>query len=426
MLLSVTYIDAMKKLPIFLFSFLSLLASAQYHRDAATEKQQLVQRISIPYVCTTNSLNIRSTPSENAVVLGTLKSGELIYVYSHANDFAAISYKGKVGYVSNKFIRPAKSIKTTPPSPASTAKKKTSSAASTSTIEPPMKPIPEEAKKLHAGHETVEPIVEEIDWGDYVVAVTQGKDYTTVWFNVPDFSTFYVSSKTYLIAQQGNKKIKHKVKLMGKATEDDFYRYLFDRDVKPNAGRKYIGLIFDEIDPSITVITVRDEVKKWEWKNIHLTPQDPNSETLEGRLITVNETGGTYRGEMKNGKKEGWGEYKRKNGDRYVGYWKNDRFNGQGILYNREHELKIVGTWMNGEKDGKISYYYSIGDEKIETYTEGVLNGYYEYRWKSPKYRLVGQYVNGKKEGVWKHYNANGKVDGKELYEKGRSLGEID
>ena len=43
----------------------------------------------------------------------------------------------------------------------------------------------------------------------------------------------------------------------------------------------------------------------------------------------------TFRGELKNGKKEGFGMYIFKNNDLHIGYWNNDKMHGMGTyLYD--------------------------------------------------------------------------------------------
>lgn len=61
------------------------------------------------YIVTSNkSLNVRSSASTNATVIGTLNSGEKINVTNITNnDWAEIKYGNKKGYVSQKYIKPA-------------------------------------------------------------------------------------------------------------------------------------------------------------------------------------------------------------------------------------------------------------------------------------------------------------------------------
>lgn len=56
------------------------------------------------YVCKASTLNVRSYASSNAPVLGKLRKGDRIEVYSIQNGFAKINYKDRFGYVSEKYI----------------------------------------------------------------------------------------------------------------------------------------------------------------------------------------------------------------------------------------------------------------------------------------------------------------------------------
>lgn len=57
------------------------------------------------YRCTANSvLNVRSAPNTYSQVLGTIKSGQVVEVYSINNGFAKIYYGGQYAYISAKYI----------------------------------------------------------------------------------------------------------------------------------------------------------------------------------------------------------------------------------------------------------------------------------------------------------------------------------
>lgn len=56
------------------------------------------------YYCKASSLNVRSYASTNAPVIGKLKRGDSVKVYSINNGFAKIEYRGRTGYVSERYI----------------------------------------------------------------------------------------------------------------------------------------------------------------------------------------------------------------------------------------------------------------------------------------------------------------------------------
>lgn len=56
------------------------------------------------YRCVADVLNIRKQPNTHSEVLGVLRRGQRVEVYSVSNGFARISYNGQPGYVSTKYL----------------------------------------------------------------------------------------------------------------------------------------------------------------------------------------------------------------------------------------------------------------------------------------------------------------------------------
>ena len=56
------------------------------------------------YYCKASSLNVRSYASTSAPIIGKLKKGDSIKVYSINNGFAKVDYNGRSGFVSCKYI----------------------------------------------------------------------------------------------------------------------------------------------------------------------------------------------------------------------------------------------------------------------------------------------------------------------------------
>lgn len=56
------------------------------------------------YRCTANVLNVRSMPTQNSRVLGTLRKGQEVEVSNIEKGFATIMYNGQKGYVSIKYL----------------------------------------------------------------------------------------------------------------------------------------------------------------------------------------------------------------------------------------------------------------------------------------------------------------------------------
>ena len=71
-----------------------------------------------------------------------------------------------------------------------------------------------------------------------------------------------------------------------------------------------------------------------------------------GKGILYFANGNRYEGEWKDDKRNGEGILYSANGDRYEGEWKDDKVNGKGIFYF-VNEDRFEGGWKDGNKDGK-------------------------------------------------------------------------
>lgn len=78
-----------------------------------------------------------------------------------------------------------------------------------------------------------------------------------------------------------------------------------------------------------------------------------------------------YRGEVSDGKANGYGEARSKSGITYKGYWKNNYFHGKGILSN-DKGILYEGDFADGEIHGKGKRYYYDGS----TYEGDFVNGW--------------------------------------------------
>ena len=137
---------------------------------------------------------------------------------------------------------------------------------------------------------------------------------------------------------------------------------------------------------------------------------------------------GTYIGDFKNGKKEGYGIMLYKNGGFFYGEWKNDLREGYGTLnefmdiYDGEWEKDI---FISGEKKGLSSRHY-----KGNFFNNEIYEGDYSYSdFLEYEGTFKGEYLYGKVEikngniykGMWenKFYKAN------EIYFNGNGEGTI-
>lgn len=92
-----------------------------------------------------------------------------------------------------------------------------------------------------------------------------------------------------------------------------------------------------------------------------------------------------YEGEINNGKKEGYGKYISKNGETYIGQWKNNEKKGKGVLL-KDKKIIYEGEFDFDNPDGIGKYYYENGN-------------YY-----------IGQFIEGKRHGKGILYNKNDKI----------------
>ncbi len=68
---------------------------------------------------------------------------------------------------------------------------------------------------------------------------------------------------------------------------------------------------------------------------------------------TQNYGSDVYYGQMKDGRRHGFGTYTQSGVRKYVGEWKKGKKDGNGIMTNGYFYHKYVGEWKNGEKHGQ-------------------------------------------------------------------------
>ena len=93
----------------------------------------------------------------------------------------------------------------------------------------------------------------------------------------------------------------------------------------------------------------------------------------EGHGINFYNNGNVYKGLYKNGKKEGKGRYEWKNGDIYEGEWKNGVKEGEGIYYCSNGDY-YKGLFVNDKINGQGIYTWKNEDQ----YKGGFKNNYIE------------------------------------------------
>ena len=104
----------------------------------------------------------------------------------------------------------------------------------------------------------------------------------------------------------------------------------------------------------------------------------------------------------KNGKKVGNREIKYENGNYYKGEERNGKREGKGIEYYKNGEIKYDGDWNDDMPEGKGKFIDENGNYYIGEFKKGLKHGKgIEYN-KKGKIVYEGDFINGKKEGEGK------------------------
>ena len=142
---------------------------------------------------------------------------------------------------------------------------------------------------------------------------------------------------------------------------------------------------------------------------------------------------------------EGWNYYIDINGTLYIGLVENNKLNGKGEKYNLDDEIyegdfldnleegfgkeitnifEYEGEFKKGKKEGKGKIIYKQNGDWYEgDFSKNNFNGNGHYFWKKTEYEYIGNYVNGVMEGkgifkygdkaIYKGEFKNGKKEGK-------------
>ena len=99
----------------------------------------------------------------------------------------------------------------------------------------------------------------------------------------------------------------------------------------------------------------------------------------EGEGILLRPDGTKYIGNYKNDVQEGWGKNITKEGKELMGFFKDGKIiNGKAIMYYNEPNMnqmhftiKYEGDYKNNKREGKGIMYYSNGDREMGDYSNG-------------------------------------------------------
>ena len=153
----------------------------------------------------------------------------------------------------------------------------------------------------------------------------------------------------------------------------------------------------------------------------------------------IDENGGYYIGEWKDGlrngkgilfyntkilmhffnfiKYEGPGEIENQIYDYYIGEWKDNMRHGKGILQYKNGR-KYQGGWVNDKVSGYGKTNYENGDYYAGEWKDGFRHGKGEYTYENGEY-YKGEFWNGlRRKGLYYYKNGNTKYDGEFIKDK--------
>lgn len=141
---------------------------------------------------------------------------------------------------------------------------------------------------------------------------------------------------------------------------------------------------------SNTIIETSKEVNK---EDIQINQNEIDSSVSQ----TITETNGTYTGERVDGKKQGTGKYKWKDGTIYEGEFSNNEINGHGKLTIPEKGT-YDGNFVNGKKSGQGTYTFANGDAYVGNWQDDKMSGEGTYTFKNGD-TYVGTFTDNKFNG---------------------------
>ncbi len=116
--------------------------------------------------------------------------------------------------------------------------------------------------------------------------------------------------------------------------------------------------------------------------------------------------GGTYIGDVVDGRANGQGTLTWPNGSKYVGEFKDSKHHGQGT-YTFPDGYKYVGEWKDGKQHGQGTYTTAGGNKYVGEKTDGKKHGQGTYTFADGR-KYVGEWKDSKKHGQGTYTYADG------------------
>jgi len=127
-----------------------------------------------------------------------------------------------------------------------------------------------------------------------------------------------------------------------------------------------------------------------------------------GQGIRTYPSGNKYVGEYKDGKKHGQGTATFASGNKYVGEYKDGKKTGQGT-YTYANGDKYVGEWKDDKRNGQGTYTFADGDKYVGEWKDGNSHGRGTYTYPDGR-KYVGEYKDDKRNGQGTYTYADGTV----------------
>ena len=118
----------------------------------------------------------------------------------------------------------------------------------------------------------------------------------------------------------------------------------------------------------------------------------------KGRIISIN--GDYYEGDWKSGIIEGFGIfYSSSNNYKYEGTFKNNKFDGKGKLTYEKENIKYVGYFKNGVKEGKGKMIFGNKSKYEGQFKNDLFCGEGTFEWPDGR-KYIGRWKNNCMEGI--------------------------
>ncbi len=139
---------------------------------------------------------------------------------------------------------------------------------------------------------------------------------------------------------------------------------------------------------------------------------EKTSNTSQPDLKEIQYSDGIYKGEIVNGKRHGYGIYTWNNGDVYEGDWVDDKRHGHG-KQSYHNGYTYIGEWKDDKRHGHGRCFIyaedSYWDDVVDDFVDNFVEEYYDGEWRNDKFDgqgilsdRTGKIYNGKwKDGKY-------------------------